>query len=192
VINGESGVRRIERFDVSDSPRQDCREVRNFRLGKPTQSQRSQHVPRTVPLPSRRRGKLWLMQTMLLMILTLDQRRAIGVVGATGGGGLTLPNSTMSMVQGTTSTRRAFTLFPAATHGTLSSELSMVLLVYGGSRHVISTGMHKFYRCDRLRAAVTSALASGSDDQSRCRCARWPREFWPASIADGADDALER
>src|SRR5213082_376558 len=48
--NGESGVRRIESFDVTDAPVQIAAEVRDFDWEAELNPKDRKHVPRTVPL----------------------------------------------------------------------------------------------------------------------------------------------
>jgi 3-oxoacyl-[acyl-carrier-protein] synthase II len=72
--------------------------------------------------------------------LSLEERRQIGVVLGTGGGGLTFVEDHYSIwYQGGSYSKASVYIIPAATHGTLSSELSMAFGLRGLS-HVISTG----------------------------------------------------
>src|SRR5450759_5984609 len=48
--NGESGVRRIESFDVSNSPVKIAAQVQNFDWAAQLSPKDRKHVPRTVPL----------------------------------------------------------------------------------------------------------------------------------------------
>src|SRR5215212_881440 len=50
LCRGESGVRRIESFDVSDSPVKIAAEVRDFDWEAELNPKDRRHVPRTVPL----------------------------------------------------------------------------------------------------------------------------------------------
>src|SRR5205809_5956696 len=50
LINGDSGVRKIEAFDVSTSPVKIAAEVRNFDWEAQLSAKDRRHVPRTVPL----------------------------------------------------------------------------------------------------------------------------------------------
>ena len=50
LARGESGVRRIESFDVSDSPVKIAAEVRDFHWEAQLNPKDRRHVPRTVPL----------------------------------------------------------------------------------------------------------------------------------------------
>ena len=85
---GESGVRRIEGFDVSDSPVQIAGQVRGFDWERELNPKDRRHVPRTVPLAlAAARGALD-DAALLPSDFTLEERRAFGVVMGTGGGGL--------------------------------------------------------------------------------------------------------
>src|SRR6267143_4956306 len=87
--NGESGVRRIEGFDVSDSPVKIAAQVLNFDWEAELNPKDRKHVPRTVPLALAAAREALTDANYLTEELSLEQRRAIGVVLGTGGGGLT-------------------------------------------------------------------------------------------------------
>src|SRR3712207_3572017 len=50
LVEGESGIRRIESFDVSDSPVKIAAEVRGFDWERELNAKDRRHVARTVPL----------------------------------------------------------------------------------------------------------------------------------------------
>jgi len=139
LVNGESGVRRIERFDVSDSPVKIAAEVRDFDWESQLNPKDRKHVPRTVPLAIAAAREALADANYGVDDLTLDQRRAIGVVLGTGGGGLTFAEQHYEYWYKGPHHKASVYIIPAATHGTLSSELSMVFGLRGLS-HVISTG----------------------------------------------------
>ena len=85
---GESGVRRIESFDVTDSPVQIAAEVRGFDWGAQLSPKDRRHVPRTVPLALAAAREALADAGIQPDDLRLDERRETGVVLGTGGGGL--------------------------------------------------------------------------------------------------------
>src|SRR2546423_15357630 len=86
--NGDSGVRTIERFDVSESPVKIAAEVRDFDWEAQLNPKDRKHVPRTVPLALAAAREALADAGIDTGELTLEQRRAIGVEIGTGGGGL--------------------------------------------------------------------------------------------------------
>lgn len=137
--NGDSGVRRIESFDVSDSPVKIAAQVRNFDWEAQLSTKDRRHVPRTVPLALAAAREALTDANYPTDDLSLEERRAIGVVLGTGGGGLTFAEQHYEYWYKGPHHKASVYIIPAATHGTLSSELSMVFGLRGLS-HVISTG----------------------------------------------------
>jgi 3-oxoacyl-[acyl-carrier-protein] synthase II len=137
--NGESGVRRIEAFDVSDSPVKIAAEVRGFDWEGQLSPKDRKHVPRTVPLALGAAREALADANYSPHDLSLDQRRAIGVVLGTGGGGLVFAEQHYEYWYKGPHHKASVYIIPAATHGSLSSELSMAFGLRGLS-HVISTG----------------------------------------------------
>lgn len=137
--NGDSGVRRIERFDVSKSPVKIAAEVRDFDWEAQLNPKDRKHVPRTVPLALAAAREALADANYLTDDLTLEQRRATGVVLGTGGGGLAFTEQQYEYwYLGPVQKASVYTI-PSSTHGGLSSELSMAFGLRGLS-HIISTG----------------------------------------------------
>jgi 3-oxoacyl-[acyl-carrier-protein] synthase II len=135
----ESGVRRIERFDVSKSPVQIAAEVRDFDWEAQLNPKDRKHVPRTVPLALAAAREAIEDAAISPADFTLEQRRAVGVVLGTGGGGLAFTEQQYAYwFNGPTNKASVYTI-PASTHGGLSSELSMAFGLRGLS-HIVSTG----------------------------------------------------
>jgi len=137
--NGESGVRRIEAFDVSDSPVKIAAEVHGFDWQGQLNPKDRKHVPRTVPLALGAAREALEDANYCPQDLSLGQRRAIGVVLGTGGGGLVFAEQHYEYWYKGPHHKASVYIIPAATHGSLSSELSMAFGLRGLS-HVISTG----------------------------------------------------
>jgi 3-oxoacyl-[acyl-carrier-protein] synthase II len=137
---GESGVRRIEAFDVSNSPVKIAAQVRDFDWQTQLNVKDRKHVPRTVPLALAAAREALQDAGISPTDLSLEERQRIGVVLGTGGGGLTFVEDHYAIwYQGDSHSKASVYIIPAATHGTLSSELSMAFGLRGLS-HVISTG----------------------------------------------------
>lgn len=136
---GDSGVRRIEAFDVSNSPIKIAAEIRDFDWEGQLNPKDRKHVPRTVPLALAAAREALEDANIFPSDLSLDERRSMGVVLGTGGGGLGFTERQYEYwYVGPTQKASVYTI-PSSTHGSLSSELSMAFGMRGSS-HVISTG----------------------------------------------------
>jgi len=139
LINGESGVRQIETFDVSASPVKIAAQVRGFDWEAQLNPKDRKHVPRTVPLALAAAREAVEDAALSPASFSLEERRAVGVVLGTGGGGLAFTEQQYSYwFVGPVHKASVYTI-PASTHGGLSSELSMAFGLRGLS-HIVSTG----------------------------------------------------
>jgi 3-oxoacyl-[acyl-carrier-protein] synthase II len=139
LVAGESGVRRIESFDASDSPVKIAAEVRGFDWEAQVSPKDRKHVPRTVPLALAAAREAVEDAGLHFSDLSLEERRAVGVVLGTGGGGLAFTEQQYKYYFGNEAAKASVYTIPASTHGGLSSELSMAFGLRGLS-HIISTG----------------------------------------------------
>lgn len=136
---GVSGVRRIERFDVSDSSVKIAAEVIDFDADEELSVKDRRHVARTVPLALRAAREAIDDAKLSPEDMTIEARRAVGVVLGTGGGGLAFTEEQYGHFYRGEATRASVYTIPASTHGGLSSELSMRWNLRGLS-HIVSTG----------------------------------------------------
>jgi 3-oxoacyl-[acyl-carrier-protein] synthase II len=139
LLAGESGVRRIESFDAGDSPVKIAAEVRGFDWEAQLIAKDRRHVPRTVPLALAAAREAVEDAGLHFSDLSLEERRAVGVVLGTGGGGLAFTEQQYKYYFTNETSKASVYTIPASTHGGLSSELSMAFGLRGLS-HVISTG----------------------------------------------------
>ncbi len=139
LINGESGVRKIDTFDVSQLPVKIAAQVQGFDWEAQLNPKDRKHVPRTVPLALAAAREALNDAKLPTEELTLDQRRAIGVVLGTGGGGLAFTEQQYSYWFIGPANKASVYTIPSSTHGGLSSELSMAFGLRGLS-HIVSTG----------------------------------------------------
>src|SRR2546423_8379733 len=137
---GESGVRRIESFDVSNSPVKIAAQVQGFDWEAQLTAKDRKHVPRTVPLALAAAREALNDAGIATDDLSIEERQRIGVELGTGGGGLPFVEDHYAIwYNGGSHSKASVYIIPAATHGTLSSELSMAFDLRGLS-HVVSTG----------------------------------------------------
>ena len=138
LLNGESGVRRIESFDVTDSPVQIAAAC-EFDWAAQLNPKDRKHVARTVPLALAAAREALADANLPTENLTLEERRAFGVMLGTGGGGLAFTERQYSYWYVGPRQQASVYTIPSSTHGGHSSELSMAFGLRGLS-HVVSTG----------------------------------------------------
>src|SRR3954471_18495374 len=129
---GESGIRRIEGFDVSRSPVQIAGQVVDFDWEAELKPKDRRHVARTVPLALASAREAMADARLDTSVFTLEERRAFGVVLGTGGGGLAFTERQYEQYfqRGDSAAASVYTI-PSSTHGGLSSELSMAFGLRG-------------------------------------------------------------
>ncbi|MFN2529984.1 MAG: beta-ketoacyl synthase [Pyrinomonadaceae bacterium] len=139
LLKGRSGVRKIQSFDVSNSPVKIAAEVPDFDWEAQLNPKDRKHVPRTVPLALAAAREAFNDAGIFPSDMPIADRRSIGVILGTGGGGLAFTEQQYEYWYiGPTYKASVYTI-PASTHGGLSSELSMAFGVRGLS-HIVSTG----------------------------------------------------
>lgn len=137
--SGKSGVSRIESFDVSDSPVKIAAQVREFDWESQLNPKDRKHVARTVPLALAAAREAMADAGIQPDDHSLTERREIGVVLGTGGGGLAFTEHQYRFWYIGPRHQASVYTIPSSTHGGLSSELSMVFGLRGLS-HIVSTG----------------------------------------------------
>lgn len=139
LVEGKSGVRRIQSFDPSNSPVQIAAEVPSFDWEAQLNPKDRKHVPRTVPLALAAAREALDDASLSPQDMPLEERQAFGVQLGTGGGGLAFTEQQYEYwYVGPTNKASVYTI-PSSTHGGLSSELSMAFGLRGLS-HIVSTG----------------------------------------------------
>ena len=139
LVEGKSGIRRIETFDPSGSPVQIAAEVPSFDWQAQLNPKDRKHVPRTVPLALAAAREALEDARLFPQDLSLAERRAFGVELGTGGGGLAFTEQQYEYWYVGPANKASVYTIPSSTHGGLSSELSMAFGLRGLS-HIVSTG----------------------------------------------------
>lgn len=166
---GTSGVRRIESFELpADAPVKIAAEVRGFDWEAQLNPKDRKHVPRTVPLALAAAREALSDANVQTDDLSLDERRAIGVVLGTGGGGLSFTEQQYAHWFTGQGNKASVYTIPSSTHGGLSSELSMAFGLRGLS-HVISTGCTSStdaiaYAAEHIALGRQDAMLTGGVD----------------------------
>ncbi|MGB9182304.1 MAG: beta-ketoacyl-[acyl-carrier-protein] synthase family protein [Pyrinomonadaceae bacterium] len=168
LVGGESGVRRIESFDVTNAPVKIAAEVRGFDWEAELNAKDRKHVARTVPLALCAAREALQDAEIHTSDFTLDERREFGVVLGTGGGGLAFTEHQYKYWYIGPQNKASVYTIPASTHGGLSSELSMAFSLRGLS-HVISTGCTSStdaisYAAEHIAVGRQEAMLAGGVD----------------------------
>lgn len=168
LIAGKSGVRRIQSFDVSNSPVQIAAEVPDFDWEAQISPKDRKHVPRTVPLALGAAREALEDAGLFPEDLSLDERRGIGVQLGTGGGGLAFTEQQYEYWYVGPHNKASVYTIPASTHGGLSSELSMAFGLRGLS-HIVSTGCTSStdamaYAAEHIAVGRQDVMLSGGVD----------------------------
>ncbi|MET0623288.1 MAG: beta-ketoacyl-[acyl-carrier-protein] synthase family protein [Pyrinomonadaceae bacterium] len=169
LLRGESGVRRIEGFDVSGSPVRIAGQVPGFDWEAELKPKDRRHVARTVPLALAAAREAVEDAGLQPSDFSPEERRGFGVVLGTGGGGLAFTEEQYKYhyVPDASGTPSIYTI-PASTHGGLSSELSMAFGLRGLS-HVVSTGCTSStdaiaYAAQHVALGRQEAMLAGGSD----------------------------
>lgn len=169
LMRGESGVRRIASFDVSDSPVRIAGQIRDFDWESELKPKDRRHVARTVPLALAAAREAMDDARLQPSDFSLDERRAFGVILGTGGGGLEFTERQYEQYfkRGDAATASVYTI-PSSTHGGLSSELSMAFGLRGLS-HIVSTGCTSStdaiaYAAQHIALGRQDAMLAGGSD----------------------------
>jgi 3-oxoacyl-[acyl-carrier-protein] synthase II len=168
LAEGRSGVKRITAFDPSDFQVQIAAEIPEFDWEAQVDYQDRRHVPRTVPLALAAAREAVTDAGLKPDEMSLEDRRAFGVVIGTGGGGLAFTEKQFGFWFSGNERKGSIYTIPSSTHGGLSSELSMVFGLHGLS-HVISTGCTSstdalFYAAQHIAIGKQEMMLAGGVD----------------------------
>jgi len=136
---GESGVRHIAAFADAELPVQIGGQVVGFDPLQHMEEKDVPHVSRVVPLLLAASNEALRDAGIDAAGLSLEQRRAIGVIVGSGGGALEFVERQFSLYYSGHDRRCSVYTIPSATLGTIASEVSMRFGLRGFS-HMISTG----------------------------------------------------
>jgi len=166
--NATSGIRRIASFDPSPFSVQIAGEVRGINPFEYFQIKERQHVSRTAALAIVAARQALDDAKLNTEALGVEERRRIGVVLGSGGGGLEFTERQYAhWYRGEPKKASVYTI-PTSTIGTLSSEISMAFRLHGAS-HLVSTGCTSstdalFYACDSVVNGRADIVVTGGVD----------------------------
>ncbi len=136
---GTSGVGRISLFDPEGLPATIAGEVKDLDPAAWVGAKDIRHVSRAVPMAIAASSEALEDAGIDPGALTLDERRAMGVILGTGGGPIEFSERMYHLYYTNQLKKASVYSIPSGTIGTLSSELSMHFGLRGLS-HVLSTG----------------------------------------------------
>jgi len=139
ILAGQSGVRRITKFDPSDIRVQIAGDVIGFDELAWVDEHERKHLSRAVPLAVAASTEALQQAGIDASKLCLEQQRSIGVVLGTGGGAQDFSEENYGHYYEGRHKQASLFVIPSGTMGTMSSEISMRFGLRGMS-HVITTG----------------------------------------------------
>jgi len=167
--NGESGVRRITRFDPSGFVVQVAGEIPDeFDEKKYVEVKDRPHVSRAVPLAAAAVAEAFEDAGINPHAMNRDQLREIGVIVGSGGGSQDFTEEQYRLYYGGHMKQCSVYTIPTSTIGTLASEVSMRFGLRGFS-HIISTGCTSStdaigYAYRQIQSGVVDTIVAGGVD----------------------------
>ncbi len=139
ILDGESGVKRITRFDPSELPVHIAGEIPDFDELAWVDAKERKHVSRVVPLALAASTEAIADAGLDPATMSQDDKRQIGVILGSGGGSQEFSEEQIRLWL--TGHIKQVSLFciPSGTMGTISSEISM-RFGFRGPSHVVTTG----------------------------------------------------
>ena len=139
ILKGESGIRRITRFDPSEIQVQIAGEVQNFDELAWVEKRERKHVSRVLPLALAAASEALSTAGIDTASLPLEKKRRFGVILGSGGGSQEFTEEQYRLFFHEQYKQMSLFCVPTGVMGTLSSELSVRFGLRGPS-HVITTG----------------------------------------------------
>ena len=168
TCSGKSGVLRITAFDPADLPVQIAGEISDFDPLRHISAKDADNVSRTVPLAIAAAREAVEDAGLEPDRMALEERRRIGVLLGSGGGGQEFVERQFSLYFSGRVRQCSVYTVPSATIGTLASEIS-IHFGFRAFSHVISTGCTSStdalgYAAQNIRCSMTDTVLCGGAD----------------------------
>jgi 3-oxoacyl-[acyl-carrier-protein] synthase II len=166
--HARSGIRRITAFDPSEFPVQIAGEVRGIDPYLFLNSKDRQHVCRAAALALNATRQALEDAKLNLEMLSLEERRRVGVILGSGGGGLEFTERQYAHWFAGEPKKASVYTISTSTIGGMSSEISMAFRLHGPS-HVVSTGCTSStdalsYACQAIINGRADIIVTGGSD----------------------------
>jgi len=139
ILAGESGVKRISRFDPADLPVHIAGEIPEFDELAWVDPRERKHVSRVVPLAVAASQEALTDAGIDATSLSMEEKREIGVILGTGGGAQEFSEEQYRLWHSGHVKQVSLFCIPSGTMGTISSEISM-RFGFRGYSHVVTAG----------------------------------------------------
>ncbi len=139
ILTGQSGVKRISRFDPSDLPVQIAGEIPEFDELAWVDARERKHVSRVVPLAVAASNEAIQDAGLDPAAMSMDEKREIGVILGTGGGAQEFSEEQYRLWHSGHVKQVSLFCIPSGTMGTIPSEISM-RFGFRGYSHVVTAG----------------------------------------------------
>jgi len=139
ILTGQSGVKRISRFDPSDLPVHIAGEIPDFDELAWVDPRERKHVSRVVPLAVAASAEAIRDAGLDPSAMSMEEKREIGVILGTGGGAQEFSEEQYRLWHSGHVKQVSLFCIPSGTMGTIPSEVSM-RFGFRGYSHVITTG----------------------------------------------------
>jgi 3-oxoacyl-[acyl-carrier-protein] synthase II len=139
ILKGQSGIRRITRFDPSEISVQIAGEVPDFDELAWVEKRERKHVSRVLPLALAAATEALQTAGIDAASLPLEKKRRFGVIMGTGGGSQEFTEEQYRLFFHQQYTKMSLFCVPTGVMGSLSSELSVRFGLRGPS-HIVTTG----------------------------------------------------
>jgi 3-oxoacyl-[acyl-carrier-protein] synthase II len=168
ILAGESGVKRIARFDPSNLPVHIAGEISDFDELAWVDARERKHVSRVVPLALAASTEALRDACLDPATMSLDEQRQIGVILGSGGGAQEFSEEQYRLWHAGLVKQVSLFCIPSGTMGTLSSEVSM-RFGFRGYSHVVTTGCTSStdalgYALQHIQAGVQPMFLVGGAD----------------------------
>jgi len=139
ILAGQSGVKRISRFDSSDLPVHIAGEIPEFDELAWVDARERKHVSRVVPLAVAASSEAIGDAGLDPASMSMDEKREIGVILGTGGGAQEFSEEQYRLWHSGQMKHVSLFCVPSGTMGTIPSEISM-RFGFRGYSHVVTAG----------------------------------------------------
>jgi 3-oxoacyl-[acyl-carrier-protein] synthase II len=170
ILAGQSGVKRISRFDPSGLPVHIAGEIPDFDELAWVDPRERKHVSRVVPLALAASGEAIHDAGLTPEAMTIEEKREIGVILGTGGGAQEFSEEQYRLWHSGHVKQVSLFCIPSGTMGTIPSEISM-RFGFRGYSHVVTAGCTSStdaigYAYQHIQARVQPMFLVGGGDST--------------------------